>query len=283
MNRILIGSLLTLIGALPAAGQGIGLPLLGGGNSLTLPIALPGGITGDVTVSFEGVTALSPGNLGVSAQLISPTDPILNARLPVNVALPSGFPVMVRIEPTPAGGLSFTGVASIQIHTLGLPGTQNNMRMAAAPLGGPFEDITTSVQRATDIKWDTSYRVLGSKGGFSEFLVVLDFTSPDQAIGAKLDRLDQILTANAGAIPEAVRADLAAELAAVRAHSLPGDEEAALQELDLFVDTVQQHSGGTEIPNVWRAARDRVNVAGLLRAAAGTLQFSLRQRQGLGQ
>src|SRR5215470_15250256 len=107
MNRTLTGFLLILIAALPAAGQGLGIPLVGG-NSLTLPIVLPG-IVSDVTVSFEGVTNLSPSNLGVSAQLVSITDPVLHARLPVNVALPAGFPVLVRIEPTSAGGLSFTG------------------------------------------------------------------------------------------------------------------------------------------------------------------------------
>ena len=279
MKGTLVGFLLVLAAAVPAAGQGIGNPPLGGGNSVSLPIALPGGITGEITVSFEGVTGLSPDSLGVSAQLVSPADPVLGARLPATVAIPAGFPVLVRIEPTPAGGLAFTGVASIQIRALGLPDAQDTLRLVAAPLDGPFEDITASVQRATDLKLDTSYRVLGSKGGFSEFLVVVDPTLPDQAVGAKLGRLDQILAANAGAIPEAVRADLAAELAAVRAHSLPGDEAAALQELDLFTGTIRQHSG-TEILDIWRAARDRVNVAGLLRAAADTLRFSLRLRQG---
>jgi hypothetical protein len=277
MNRIWIGFLLVLIAAVPAAGQGIGNPL--GGNSVSLPISLPGGVTGDLTVSFESVTGLSLPNLGISVQLVSPTDAGLLARLPATVSIPPGFPVLVRIEPTPAGGFAFTGIASLQLHTVNLASAPNSpMRLYAAPVGGPFADITSSVAKVTDLKWDTSFRAIGSKGGFSEFLIVADATPLDQAVGIKLDRLDQILAANAGAIPEAVRADLAADLAAVRAHSLAGDGAAAIQDLDVFLATVEQHSG-SEIPNVWRAARDRVNVAGLLRAGANTLQLSLHLLQ----
>lgn len=282
MNRILVGFLSVLAAALlPAAGQGIVNPL-GSTNSVSLPILLPGGITGDVTVNFESVTGLTPANLGVTTQLVSLLDPLLSGRLPPLTSLLASFPVLVRIEPTLAGNLSFTGVASIQIHTPPLlPNMQRNMRVAAASQGGPYEDITTSSNPASGIRWDTSYRVIGTKGGFSEFLVLIDLTPPAQAVGAKLNRLDQIFAANAGAIPETIRANLAADLAAARAHSLAGDEAAALQDLDLFIDTVEQHSG-TEIPDVWSAARDRINVAGLLRAAAETLQFSLRLQQSLG-
>jgi hypothetical protein len=271
MNRVLVGFLLVLALVRPAAGQ-----LLGNGSSVHLPILLPGGIAGDLTVSFESATGLSLPGLGISAQLVSPTDAGLLARLPGPVAIPSGFPVLVRIEPAPAGGFSFTGVARIQIQSPGLPGTTPSPRLYAASVGGPFEDITTAVRQVSDLKLDTSYRVLGTKGGFSEFLIVADATPRDQAVAAKLDRLDQILADNAGAIPGPVQGDLAADLAAARAHVAAGDPEAAVQDLDLFLAEVVQHSG-TDIPNVWRAARDRVNVAGLLRAGAETLQFSLRQ------
>src|SRR5262245_31649317 len=99
MNRILIGFLLILALAVPAAGQGSG-----SGNSVTLPILLPGIVGGEVTVSFENVTGLTPANLGVSTQLVSPLDPLLAGRLPSTVSLPAGFPVLVRIEPTASGG-----------------------------------------------------------------------------------------------------------------------------------------------------------------------------------
>ena len=275
MNRILIGSLLSLALAVPAAGQGTG-GLLGDGGLVSLPTLLGG----EVTVSFESVTGLTPANLGVSTQLVSLLDPLLRARLPALVSIPAGFPVLVRIEPPAAGGLAFNGVASIEIRTaplLSVLNLEDSLRIFAAPLGGSFEDITSSIQRSTGSQ-NRSLRALGTKGGFSEFLVVIDPLPLDLAIGAKLNRLDQILAANAGAIPEAVAAELASELAAARSHSLPGDEAAAIQDLDTFLATVEQHSG-TDIPDVWRAARDRVNVAGLLRAGAQTLQFSLRLRQ----
>ena len=42
-------------------------------------------------------------------------------------------------------------------------------------------------------------------------------------------------------------------------------------------------SSGSAIPDLWRSARDSVNVAGLLRGAAETLRFSLNQKYNLGQ
>lgn len=266
-----MGSLLILAVAVPAAGQGTG-----GGGSVSLPTLLGG----EVTVSFESATNLTPANLGVSTQLVSLLDSLLRARLPATASILSGFPVLVRIEPPAANGLAFNGVASIEIQTpalLNLLNLQDSLRIFAAPLGGPFEDITSSIQRGTGPQ-NKSFRALGTKGGFSEFLVVVDLLPVDLAIGAKLDRLDQVLAANAGAIPGAVEAELASELAAARSHALAGDDAAAIQDLDAFLATVEQHSG-VDVPDLWRAARDRVNVAGLLRAGAQTLQFSLRLRQ----
>lgn len=275
VNRILMSSLLILAVAVPAAGQGNG-GLLGGEGSVSLSTLLGG----EVTVSFDSVAGLTPANLGVSTHLVSLLDPLLRARLPATVSILSGFPVLVRIEPPAAGGLAFNGVASIEVRTpalLSLLNLEDSLRIFAAPLGGPFEDITSSIQRGTGSQ-NKSFRALGTKGGFSEFLVIIDLLPLDLSIGAKLNRLDQILAANAGAIPEAVHAELASELAAARAHSLAEDDAAAIQDLDAFLATVEQHSGA-DIPDVWRAARDRVNVAGLLRAGAQTLQFSLRLRQ----
>lgn len=281
MDRIFRWCVLLLIAALPAAGQGIPGPSVSG-SSVDVPFSLPGGAMGDVTVSFESVTGLTPDSLGISVQAVSPTDAGLLARLPPGASIPAGFPVLVRIEPTPSGGLSFTGVATIQISAPNLPSTTDVLRLVAAPLGGVFADITAVREKVPSVNWTTDYRVIGTKGGFSEFLIVADPTPLDQAITAKLDRLDQILSDNAGAIPGPLRGDLSSEVAAIRAQYLQGNVTAALQRLDLFLDTVEQHSG-PDIPDVWRAARDRVNVAGMLRAAGSTLGFSLHLRQELGQ
>jgi hypothetical protein len=237
-----------------------------GGNSIVVPLSLPGGIAANLTVTFETVTRLSLANLGVSAQLVSPTDAGLLARLPPAAAIPAGFPVLVRIEPTPAGGLAFTGIVTVEIASPSLPPLPD-LRLVASTLGGNFTDLTS-------LEGDTSYRVIGSKGGFSEFLAVVDRTPLNQVVAAKLDALDRILAENGDAIAPAVRTELGAELAAVRAHVSAGEATAAIQETDAFLATAERHSGG-EIPDVWRAAHDRVNVAGLLRAAGQTLRFSL--------
>jgi hypothetical protein len=283
VNRILAYSLLFLVVALPAAGQGLavhrsgnllglpislpgGLPLLG--DLLSIPISLPGGIGADLTVSFENVSGLSPAHLGVTSQLVSPLDPGLLSRLPDLTAILSSFPVLLRIEPPAGGGLSFTGIAEVQLHTHNLlysPGTP--LRLYAAPLGGAFTDTT-------DDMGPGSYRVSGSRGGFSEFLIVADLTPVHQVILNKYDRLSQILTDNAGAISAPVLADLTSGLASSRAHYLAGDTAAAISDLDLFLTTVEDHSGA-DIPDVWRATHDVVNVAGLLRAGGRTLRFSL--------
>ena len=53
-----------------------------------------------------------------------------------------------------------------------------------------------------------------------------------------------------------------------------GNTTLASQLVGTFADTVKAASG-TAIPNVWRSSGDLVNVGGDLRAAAGTLRFSL--------
>jgi hypothetical protein len=272
MHRTLAWLLLVaLAAALPAAGQVPTVPIVPslptvGGNSIIVPLALPGGISTELTVTFETVSRLNLASLGISARLVSPTDAGLLARLPPGVAIPAGFPVLVQIEPTPGGGLAFTGIASIQIASPSLPPTPD-LRLYTSHLGEDFRDLTS-------LKWDSSYRVIGSTGGFSEFLAVVDSTPSAQAVAAKLDRLDRIFADNADAIAAPVRPEIAAELAAIRARVQAGNATAAIQEVDAFLATVERHSG-PEIPDVWRAARDRVDVAGLLRAEGRTLRFSL--------
>lgn len=256
MRKTFVGCVLALAIALPAAGQSLNIPLVPG-------------VLGDLTVSFDGVTGLSLPNLGVTIQLVSPLNPGLRARLPQTVSIPFGLSLLVRIQPPASGGLSFTGVTEVELHTLIAP---SSPRMyAASSEGDRFEDITSS-----NVSYGSSYRVIGTRGGFSEFLIVSDQTPTATVVAAKLDRLDRILADNAGAIAAGVRADLAAQLAALRGHVESGQTAAAIQDVDLFLATVTQHSG-PEIPNVWRAARDLVNVAGLLGAGGETLRFSLQQ------
>jgi len=280
MSRILASLALVLTAALPAAGQLPGVPLNGianatvSGNTVSFTIELPGDIGADVTLAFDNVVGLTVANLGLSARLINPLDPGLLARLPGGT-IPLAFPVLLRIEPPRTGGLSFSGIVSLEIHTHNLQFvTPCPLRLFDAPIGGPFEDITAGMGTG-------SYRARGTAGGFSEFLIAVDLRTVDQVIAAKLDRLDQILADNAGSITPSIQANLAARLTTIRADAQHGSTQTAIQDVNDFLAYVQQKSGNG-IPNVWRSARDLVDVAGLLRSEAMTLQFSLGLKSDLG-
>jgi hypothetical protein len=260
--------------AAPANATGL-LGLLGDGGVLTVPFTLLGTLGGILRVSFDTVTNLSLPTLGVSVNLISPLDPALRARFPSGVSLPLTFPVLVHIQPPLTGGLTFNGATTVQLQTLAMLAPSNSPRMYAASDGGNFTDMTIQ-----NVNVASSYRVIGTRGGFSEFMIVSDPRPVDTVISEKLDRLAQILADNGGAISGPVGADLAAELATARADSDAGNPAAAVTDLDTFLATVAAHSG-TDIPDVWRATRDLTDVAGLLSAGAQTLQFSLRVKQGL--
>src|SRR5262245_62092956 len=104
---------LLLATALPAAGQVATV----NGNSISITISRLG-VSVDLTLTFEDVTALSLANLGLSAQLVNPLDPALRARLPQGTTV--ALPLLLRLEPPVSGGLSFRGVTTIDIHTQNL-------------------------------------------------------------------------------------------------------------------------------------------------------------------
>lgn len=276
MSRWITGGVvLLLLLPLPLAAQGI-VNLVVQGNEVHAGISLPANITADLTISFEQAEGLSAESVGLSASLVSLTDTQLLSRL-LDVSIPAAFPVLIQIEPPAEGGLSFQGVVSIEVHTHLLPFTLNTpLRLYAAPEGGLFRDITASVGMG-------SYRATGRKGSFSEFLILVDLRTVNQAISQKLDILDQLLADNEAEIAPAVFDDLAALAAQIRSKHSAGRTQAAISKTEEFVALVQAHSG-VDIPDVWRAARDLNNVAGRLRAAGETLRFSLimkRQQSGL--
>lgn len=268
MRRILACLALLLSVALPVAGQGL---INLNGNSISINLSRPGLLGTEVSLSFEDVTGLNLLSLGLSVQLVNLNDPALQARLPAGVT--AALPLLLRIEPPRLGGLSFRGLASLQIHTELLsyvPGTP--LRLFHAPLGGTFEDMTAAMGPG-------SYRARGNTGGFSEFLIVRDSRTVDQAIAGKFDRVEEELEEYAASMPAPLYEDLTARLAAARSDYEHGATAAAIQKIDGFLTVVQQHSG-TDIPNVWRAARNVENVAGYLRAEAMTLRFSLALKLG---
>ena len=61
-----------------------------------------------------------------------------------------------------------------------------------------------------------SYRARGTRGGFSEFLIVPDLRPVDQVIAAKLDRLEQMLDGYEASMPGSVYDDLEERLEDIR-------------------------------------------------------------------
>ena len=271
-SRTLLTGLVLLL-PLPAAAEGIANVVVEG-NELRAEISLPGGIGADLTLSFEQAVGLTEENAGLSAQLVNPLDPDLLSRL-LQASIPTGFPVLLRIEPPAEGGLSFSGVASISLHTHNLdfiPLTP--LRLFAASHGGRFEDITESVGMG-------SYRCRGRKGSFSEFLILVDLRPLRLSVREKLERLDDTLEEHAASIPAPVLSELTALAADIRAAYEAGQKKQAIARADQFLDVVRRNSG-SGIPDVWRSSGDLANVAGLLRAAGETLRFSLGLKSNLG-
>lgn len=266
--RKAVGLVAALLMAVPAWAVGGVTSLEVSGNKAVARIELPGDISADLEVTFEQVLGLSASSLGLSARLVSPNDLGLTSRLPSSASIPSGFPVLIAIEPPPTGPLAFSGVVAIDLHTHNLNYVPNcPFRLFAAESGKSFQDITASAGVG-------SYRTGGSKGGFSEFLIAADLRSVDSVIAEKFQRIQSKLDASASAIPGAVLAKLQTALNSARDSYLANDPVAASDKVQQFADLVKQNSGSV-IPDVWRSTRDVVNVAGDLRSGASTLKFSL--------
>lgn len=267
-----VAALLALAALLPAAAAAQLLPagpkVTIDGNRATVTLAA-GGVSVDLAITFEQVVGLTAANLGISARVASPAE--LAGRLPDGAltSLPAGFPLMVTVEPPSSGGLSFSGVAAVEVHTHDLSFTADSpLRLFKAPIGGAFADVTESMGMG-------SYRARGSSGGFSQFLILADLRSDSAVVEQKLDQLDAAFARGAGAMPPAVRSVLQSSLGAIRSAWDGGDVRGAIAAAEDFAAAVKAAADAGSVPNVWRSARDLENVAGNLRAAAATLRFSL--------
>jgi hypothetical protein len=279
MRSILRASLLlmmlagTMLAGVGRAEAQVPVPLVVTGNEARGTIVLPG-IQADLTISFESVVGLTPTSLLASVRLVNPIDLGLLLRLTPLTQIPVALPVVLRLAPGPQSGLSFSGVVRTQLYTqllhldLALP-----LGLHSSPNGGAFKDITVAEQSG-------SYRVTGSSGSFSDFVIVLDLRSLDTVITDKFNRLQAGLSAHSGAMPPAVAATLQARLTEARNGYQAGNLPQAIGKLTDFSEFTRAHSGA-EIPDVWRANDPgRVNVAGLLRSRADTLAFSLGRLAG---
>jgi uncharacterized protein DUF6689 len=261
-----------VLGSAPGAFAQANIPLTVSGHEATGVVQLPGGVGAELSITFEQVVGLNPAALEVSASLVNPLDAAFRARLGGGglIVPPAAFPVVIRIEPSPSSALSFSGTVALSLHTHNLSLVPDvPLALHSASGGGSFRDITRS-------EGIGSYRAGGTGGGFSEFVIVVDRRPIDTVIAAKFDAAQDLLDDHATSVPGAVAADLQARLGQARTTYQAGATVAAIGEVTAFADVVRAHSG--DIPDVWRAHDGRVNVAGLLRAAADTLKFSLTRK-----
>ncbi|MDX1503891.1 MAG: DUF6689 family protein [Thermoanaerobaculia bacterium] len=264
-----VGALVLCLAAAPLAAQGVA-EISIDGDTVTAEIELVSGLGADLTISFENVVGLCASCLGLSAEAISPTDPGLLNRFPDPqlVSVPGAFPVLLQIEPAISSPLAFSGVVSLELHTHDLSYTPYSpLRLFAADAGGTFYDITSSSGAG-------SYRVGASKGGFSEFLIVADLRPVNEVLLAKFDALQQVLDDNLELVESSLAADLQAHLDDAWSWYELGDLAQASSAIDDLADLAKAKSG-EDLPDTWRASRDLINVAGLLRQAAATLRYSL--------
>lgn len=269
MRKIILFAVL-LVGVNAGHAAGIVDPVVTD-NKLEATVSIAGEYEASLTIEFEDAVGLSADNLGLSAELISVTNSSLIDRLPEPslMGIAGGFPVLITIDPPTGGGLSFSGVASIELYTHNLnfdPAVP--LRLFSAESGGDFRDITEMVTGG-------SHRTRGSKGDWSQFLIALDGRSTGSVIQTKFDYVNGLLSTYQGDIPSSVHATLGGLLGDAETAFGNGNHAQAIDDIEAFSRAVRDAADNGEIPDVWRSARDLDNVAGLLRAGASTLRFSL--------
>ena len=254
-----------LLAFLPAPGWATLVDFTVEGGAIRGRVELPGDLAVDVELDFEEVIGLSVENLGLSARLVDAGE--LLGRLPAGVSLTGSIPVLIEIEPPAGSPLSFAGVYTLELHTHDLIYVTNcPLRLFKAPLGGVFEDITASMGAG-------SYRVRGTSGGFSQFLILVEGRLPTAVVDLKLATLEDLVEEHWEELPGAVAAEIQSLLDDAWAHYALGEYAAASLSVEDLGQAVLESS--PPIPNVWRASRDLTNASGELRAAASTLRFSL--------
>jgi hypothetical protein len=240
-------------------------------NKIEAVITLPGNIETDFVISFDNSLGLTSESIGITAELVDPTDINLLNRFPAGVltSIPAAFPMMVTVEPKANMGLSFEGNAYVDIHTHNLDYTVNTpFRLYKASLGEDFHDITMTTGAG-------SYRARGVMGGFSQFLIVADLRTTANAVQDKMQRLDSLFTSNSASIEMSVSNQITSMLNAIRSDIAAANYASAQNNLKDLVKYIKS-TNGNQIPNVWRSSRDITNVAGELIAQAETLRYSLR-------
>lgn len=268
--------------------EGVAARLLAGGLTLRHAIFLglesaQGGMSGfsrrltvgghDVRVdlAFSEAFVARRESFEIEGEIVDADDPALLGRLPGGVRVPEEFPVLLRIGPRPGARQTFRGAFEVELRTGSLDfvgGTA--LRLFKAPDGGAFEDITRTYGLG-------SFRVRGAGGRFSEFLIVEDTRPIASILARKLESAAEVIEANAGEIPAAVRADLEAALGEIGESIEQGNFRQAIARAEAVVEAIGQASGD-DIPALWRSDEPLANVAGEMISLLSTLVFSLELR-----
>lgn len=226
--------------------------------------------SGTLFLTFDSPIGLTASNLDISARIVDPSAPALQARLPGGgqVTIPSGFPVMISVNPPASGGFEFINSAKVELYTTTLGfNAAIPYRLYKAPPGGLFYDITEDVIAG-------SIRCRARTGGFSDFMMVVDARSPIAVIEDKYAFLEARLGDDD--IEPLTRAALQRDLNESLEEFLEGDYDDARAELDDLELRVAA-TAATAIPNRWIAGGSLDNIAGNLESEAVALDYALRQ------
>ncbi|MCI0412357.1 hypothetical protein L0222_06085 [bacterium] len=241
-----------------------------GDKEVNANISVDGVYAASLRIGFENVIGLTQDSISITAVQVDPGSLSLLQRIG-NASLfsvPTLFPVMINVTPTPSSTLSFTGVVEIELSTSNLA-FDTRLRLMKSPNGGNFDDITNFAGIG-------SYRVRGTSGDFSDFLIVLDVKPNSQAIDSKFTKLQYALSTHASRIEATMAQNLQTKLDSAVASYQSGSTQQTIDHLQSFIDDITA-DGGQKVPNTYRANDlNTVNVAGDLRRHAATLIFSLR-------
>lgn len=237
--------------------------------SFVKQLVTPGGRHIEVILEFPNEVGDTTDAFDITAVDIDHRDPAYLNRLPRNVTIPSTFPVLVRINPRPGTRPAFRGAFNVELRTRDLELVNNSpLRLFKAPHSqGEFVDVTNSLAIG-------SYRVSGTGGDFSEFLIVNDKRSTQQVIADKFERLEDQLAALAPQISSpTVLGELQDLLAAARSFADRRKQTQAIDTLEELIAVVAENSGEA-IPDLFIHG-NRSSAAGVLTAGAKSLQLSL--------
>ena len=267
MKRLARLLVLAVLAWLPAFAQAGSVPVQVsvGSNSATVRIGSASAPIADLSLRFDDATGITAANLGIKVETISINNPALLARLPSSLtSIPGALPLMVTVEPPVSGTLVMHRITHVELHTHALPYVAGSpLRLFKAQIGGPFRDITESVQPG-------SVRTRGTTPGWSQFLIIADLRPTTTVIAEKFSYLQNQLNL----LPAAEAAPLQSYLNAAQVAVANGSFDDAVVAMDSFSARVSSRAG-TYIPDTWRSARNVTNSAGELLAGANTLVFSI--------